>query len=89
MQTSIVNYIAFTHIYGDVEVQDEEEVKRNQKSEANSQFFKYVKNNYESWLKESEDKPVLSHTLFKQKVLPHLKDYKPSFFILIDNSGYI
>ena len=64
------------------------EILEMQKSEANSQFFKYVKNNYESWLKESEDKPVLSHTLLKEKVFPHLKDSRPSFFILIDNLRY-
>ena len=64
------------------------EILEMQKSEANSQFFKYVKNNYESWLKESEDKPVLSHTLLKEKVFPHLKESKPSFFILIDNLRY-
>jgi len=64
------------------------EILEMQKSEANSQFFKYVKNNYESWLKESEDKPVLSHTLLREKVLPHLKESKPSFFILIDNLRY-
>ncbi len=64
------------------------EILEMQKSEANSQFFKYVKNNYEFWLKESEDKPVLSHTLLREKVLPHLKESKPSFFILIDNLRY-
>ncbi len=64
------------------------EILEMQKSEANAQFFKYVKNNYKSWLYESEDKPVLSHTLFKEKVLPHLKENKSSFFILIDNLRY-
>ena len=64
------------------------EILEMQKSEANSQFFKYVKGNYESWLKDGDEKPVLSHTLMKEKVFPHLSDSKPSFFILIDNLRY-
>jgi len=64
------------------------EILEMQKNEANSQFFKYVKNNYELWLKEGEDKPVLSHTLMKDKVFPHLTNSKPVFFILIDNLRY-
>ena len=34
------------------------------------------------------EKPVLSHTLMKEKVFPHLTASKPSFFILIDNLRY-
>ena len=64
------------------------EILEMQKNEANSQFFKYVKNNYELWLKEGEEKPILSHTLMKEKVFPHLSNLKPSFFILIDNLRY-
>ena len=61
------------------------EILEMQKSEANSLFFKYVKKNYKNWFNKSEERPVLSHTLFKEKVLPHLKEDRPSFFILIDN----
>ena len=64
------------------------EILEMQKSEANSQFFKYVKGNYEGWLKDGDEKPVLSHTLMKEKVFPHLTASKPSFFILIDNLRY-
>jgi CheY-like chemotaxis protein len=64
------------------------EILEMQKSEANSQFFKYVKGNYEGWLKDGDEKPVLSHTLMKEKVFPHLRDDKSSFFILIDNLRY-
>jgi len=64
------------------------EILEMQKNEANSQFFKHVKNNYELWLKDGEEKPVLSHTLMKEKVFPHLSNSKPSFFILIDNLRY-
>lgn len=64
------------------------EILEMQKSEANSLFFKYVKKNYKNWFNKNEERPVLSHTLFKEKVLPHLKEDRPSFFILIDNLRY-
>ena len=64
------------------------EIIEMQKSEANSLFFKYVKNNYKQWLEGKGDRPVLSHTLMKEKVFPHLSTTKPTFFILIDNLRY-
>lgn len=64
------------------------EILEMQKNEANSQFFKYVKGNYEGWLKDGDEKPVLSHTLMKENVFPHLNPSKSSFFILIDNLRY-
>jgi CheY-like chemotaxis protein len=64
------------------------EILEMQKAEANAQFFKYVKTNYESWLKEGEEKPVLSHTLIKEKLIPYLSNHRSDFFILIDNLRY-
>lgn len=62
------------------------EILSMQKSEANQQFFKYVQSNYIDWLNgESDDKPVMSHTLFPEHVAPLLKDQRPTFMILIDN----
>ncbi|MBS0000955.1 MAG: PglZ domain-containing protein [Cyclobacteriaceae bacterium] len=62
------------------------EILEMQKMEANSNFVKYVKGNYEDWLNPNiEDKPVLSHTLLKEKVFPRLKNGTPTFFIIIDN----
>src|SRR5690606_9684124 len=34
------------------------------------------------------DAPTLSHTLFKTKVVPELKDKQPTLFIVIDNLRY-
>ena len=64
------------------------EILEMQKNEANSVFFKYIQSSYKSWLLDSDEKPVLSHTLMKEKVFPHLSDSTPSFFILIDNLRY-
>jgi CheY-like chemotaxis protein len=64
------------------------EILLSQKSEGNQQFFKTIKNNYEDWINESsEDKPVFSHTVFRKKILPILKEEKV-FVLLIDNLRY-
>src|SRR5689334_10624522 len=63
-----------------------QEVFLTQKSEANTEFFKFVSRNYASWVSpKSSDGPVMSHNLLKFKVLPHLEKGTPLFFILIDN----
>ncbi len=62
------------------------EVLQLQKSEANTEFSKFISNHYLSWLQSnSSAKPILSHTLMQQKVLPFLEKQVPLFFILIDN----
>lgn len=65
-----------------------QEILEMQKSEANNNFIKFIKKNYESWLNDPKaNKPLLSNQLFKKKVFPELlkKDESPVFFILIDN----
>ena len=60
-----------------------------QKSEANAQFFKFIKSNYESWFSGSQDSPLMSHQIFKHSVLPELNEDKTTFFIVIDNPSKI
>ena len=55
-----------------------------QKNEANFAFSKFIKKNYEKWM-NSEDHPLMSHEIFKTKVLPLLDAGKKVFFIVIDN----
>ncbi len=63
-----------------------QEVFQTQKHEANTEFFKFISKNYASWVSpKSNDGPIMSHTLLKYKVFPHLEKGKPLFFILIDN----
>ncbi|HNY07070.1 MAG TPA: bifunctional response regulator/alkaline phosphatase family protein [Bacteroidales bacterium] len=65
------------------------EVLKLQKSEANQVFSKFIENNYINWLNGSvKERPILSHTLIKEKVMPFLNDPNPLFFILIDNLRY-
>ena len=57
-----------------------------QKIEANSQFFRFVKQNYAAWMR-GDQAPLLSHNLFRKKVLP-LIDNIPTYLIVIDNLRY-
>jgi CheY-like chemotaxis protein len=60
-----------------------------QKTEANLQFSKFIESNYSNWLKNDDNAPVLSHTLFRRKILPVIEGSQdPVFFILIDNLRY-
>jgi hypothetical protein len=57
-----------------------------QKVEANSEFGKWVKRNYEKWVeRDSEDHPLMSNKIFSRKVFPLLDAGEKVFFILIDN----
>lgn len=55
-----------------------------QKNEANSEFAKFVKCNYESWVNGGKH-PLMSNEIFKNKVFPLLDAGEKVFFILIDN----
>ncbi|MFD2514230.1 response regulator [Pontibacter locisalis] len=61
-----------------------------QKDEANSNFAKFIMDNYEDWInKESDDAPLMSHQLFKERVFPIMKETeRPVYFVLIDNLRY-
>src|SRR5690606_3946463 len=60
------------------------EVLLMQKNEANKRFAVFVKENYSDWL-NSDDAPMMSHTMMKRKVLPMLKKGGPVVMIVIDN----
>jgi CheY-like chemotaxis protein len=62
------------------------DVLQTQKSEANTEFFKFVSKNYARWVSpKSDDGPIMSHNLVKFKVLPHVEKGVPTFFVLLDN----
>lgn len=57
-----------------------------QKQEANTAFFKFISRNYASWVSpNSSSSPIMSHELMQFKVLPHVEEGIPTFFLLIDN----
>lgn len=62
------------------------EVFNTQKTEANTEFFKFVSRNYLDWVnKTTKELPILSHNLFADKIAPYLTKDKPTFMVLIDN----
>lgn len=70
-----------------IEDQSMQEILESQKTEANNQFFKFIERNYEDWFSDP-DKPVMSHTLFKERIMPQLKKGEPTLLVVIDNLRY-
>ncbi len=65
------------------------EILESQKNEANAQFGKFIERNYADWFQPKADKPVLSHNLFRELVVPELKKKdRPVLFVVIDNLRY-
>jgi CheY-like chemotaxis protein len=65
------------------------QILESQKAEANSQFGKFIERNYEDWFLPKADKPIQSHTLFRELVVPEIvKKDKPILFVVIDNLRY-
>ena len=56
-----------------------------QKEEANNAFGKFVRKNYESWINNPTERPLMSPDLFKKRIFPMLDEGEKVFFILIDN----
>lgn len=62
------------------------DVLQTQKQEANTEFFKFIARHYAGWLQaKGSQAPILSHTLFQHKILPHVTAGTPLFLIIIDN----
>ncbi|GGE27838.1 T9SS response regulator signal transducer PorX [Psychroflexus planctonicus] len=64
------------------------EIFEQQKVEANNEFFKFIENNYESWFTPESEAPILSHTAFKQYVLPEITKEQPTLLVVVDNLRY-
>lgn len=62
------------------------EMLEMQKREADSEFYKWIRRRYESWLDpDCPGKPLMSPRIFPEKVFPLLDAGEKVFFILIDN----
>ena len=65
------------------------EVLKMQENDANIAFSRFISSNYLGWLdRASQNKPLLSPNLLREKVFPRLKKSVPLFFFLIDNMRY-
>jgi DNA-binding response OmpR family regulator len=66
-----------------------QEVLQFQKNEANQVFSRYIEGKYLHWLNGREkDYPVMSPSLFREKIFPLMDSNAPLFVILIDNLRY-
>jgi len=64
------------------------EIFDSQKEEANTVFSKFISKNYMGWLNGSiRDKPLMSHTILKERVFSAIGDC-PLYILLIDNLRY-
>ena len=73
-------------IYWEIELdqtktREMQDVLSYQKNEANTEFFKYLTKNYQSWMNGSKQAPLLSQNLLREKVFNRVS----AVFILIDN----
>jgi DNA-binding response OmpR family regulator len=65
-----------------------DEVLRMQKTEANKEFARFIRSNYQDWFtKKDSDRPLISPELFKEKVFP-LLDRGKVMVVIIDNLRY-
>lgn len=64
-------------------------ILETQKNEANIQFGKFIEKNYSKWFRPGAEKPLLSHNIFRELVVPMLVEKKhPILFVVIDNLRY-
>lgn len=81
-------------VYWDIELESttDENIKsifRSQKEEANNLFCRFVAKNYTDWVSNrSEDKPLMSHTILKERLFPSLQEKQPVYLIILDNLRY-
>lgn len=60
-----------------------------QKTDANTQFFKFIEKHYINWLNgKDKNPPTMSHTLIKNKFAKELEQNDKVFLIVIDNLRY-
>ncbi|WP_418513083.1 PglZ domain-containing protein [Corallibacter sp.] len=80
-------------IYWEMQLEDIEdsgmfEILESQKTEANTQFGKFIDKNYPTWFEPHTTAPIMSHTLLKDKIVPELSKEQPTLLVVIDNLRY-
>jgi len=61
------------------------EILESQKAEANNQFCKFIDKNYPKWFLKDGDAPIMSHTLFREKIAPEISKQQPTLLVVVDN----
>ncbi len=80
-------------IYWELQLEDLEdsgmfEILESQKNEANTQFCKFIDKNYTDWFENSVEAPIMSHTIFKEKIIPEISKDQPTLLVVVDNLRY-
>lgn len=80
-------------VYWEMQLEDTEEtgmteILESQKTEANTQFCKFIEKNYGEWFGKDADAPTMSHTLFRNKIVPELGKDQPTLLVVVDNLRY-
>jgi CheY-like chemotaxis protein len=62
------------------------DILAQQKQQANTEFSKYVTKNYFDWVdKNKEVGPVMSHSVMRKHIFPHVGKGTPTIVLLLDN----
>ena len=94
--TLISNFEGWTNIYkklvewelklAEINSPTMAEIFGYQKNEAGNAFCKYITKNYEKWIAGNrENRPIMQHDVFKERILPLLDKGEKVFWIVIDN----
>lgn len=80
-------------VYWEFELENTEsgmhEMLKAQTDEANNMFARFIKKNYMQWMKGTrEERPLMSHDLFRERIFPLIDKGEKVFLILIDNFRY-
>lgn len=65
------------------------DILSQQKQQANTEFSKFVTRNYVDWVdRNKEIGPIMSHSLLRKRVFPHIGQGTPTILVLLDNLRY-
>lgn len=65
------------------------DILSQQKEQANVEFSKFVGKNYFEWVdKNKEVGPIMSHSMMRKHIFPHVGNGTPTIMLLLDNLRY-
>lgn len=59
-----------------------------QRKQANNAFAKFIRQNYETWFEQPDNRPMLSTDIFRDTVFPLLDNGEKVFLVVVDNFRY-
>lgn len=65
------------------------DILAQQKEQANTEFSKFVVKNYFDWVdRNKEVGPIMSHSMMRKRIFPHIGNGAPTIVVLLDNLRY-